>query len=242
MLKNPSSSLLTILQYSRTAKGRTFGGAAAKADAVCAASCPSTVTTLIHQLAESLGNAVDAKDPHTLAHSEEVAVVTQTLALAMGLPPATADLIHVAGHLHDLGKIGVPDVVLRKPGKLASDEWLLIKAHPNIGADILRPLDCLRDSGIMEMVLHHHERFDGQGYPHGLRGQSIPLGARIITLADSLSAMLQARPYRPPLEFDEAASEIERCSGSQFDPEVVKAFLANKEKVRTLVQLFRATA
>ncbi|EGJ49314.1 HD-GYP domain-containing protein [Desulfocurvibacter africanus] len=239
MLKNVHASQLNVLQSSRTAKARTSGLLNAKAAAACAVSCPVTVTTLIHQLAESLGNAVDAKDPHTLAHSEEVAVVTQTLALSMGLPPASADLIHVAGHLHDLGKIGVPDAVLRKPGKLAPDEWLLIKAHPSIGADILRPLDCLRDSGIMEMVLHHHERFDGQGYPHGLRGQSIPLGARIITLADSLSAMLQARPYRPPLEFDEAASEIERCSGSQFDPEVVKAFMGNKDKVRTLVHLYR---
>ena len=153
--------------------------------------CNGAVTEIIHQLAESLGKAIDAKATYTLAHSEEVAVISQTLALSMGLGHQMADLIHVAGHLHDLGKIGVPDEILAKTSPLTPKEWLEIRKHPVIGADILAPIACLRECGIVDMVRAHHERFDGSGYPKGLTGGQIPLGARIITVADSLSAMLQ---------------------------------------------------
>ena len=193
------------------------------------------VTTILHQFAESLGNAIDAKDPHTSMHSDEVARIARTLALAMGLGQSEADIIHVAGHLHDIGKIGVPDQVLRKQGPLTPPEWWAIRRHPEAGADILRPVASLNSLGVVDMVLHHHERFDGDGYPHRLQGEDIPQGARIITLADSLSAMLQDRPYRQALTFEAAAREIVRCSGAHFDPLVVEAFLSSRDAIRAMV-------
>ena len=198
------------------------------------------VMDLVHQLATSLGKAIDAKDPHTMAHSEEVAEVARHLALAMGLSPAMADCIHVAGHLHDIGKIGVPDAVLGKPGGLTSDEWRQMQAHPSIGAEILLPLACFAQTGIVEMVRAHHERYDGRGYPLGLRGRDIPLGARIINVADSLSAMLQIRPYRPAMGFAEARQEIVRGAGSQFDPQVASVFLDVTWELRGLLGPDRA--
>ncbi|QJB55511.1 HD-GYP domain-containing protein [Pseudodesulfovibrio sp. zrk46] len=194
------------------------------------------VTTILHQFAESLGNAIDAKDPHTSRHSDEVAQVAHTLALAMGLSPREADIIHVAGHLHDIGKIGVPDAVLQKQGPLSTKEWQAVRKHSEGGAAILRPVAALEKLGIVDMVLHHHERYDGKGYPKGLKGTEIPLGARIITLADALSAMLQNRPYRGAMDFDVACKEIERCSGTHFDPRVVEAFRRSAEPIRALVE------
>ncbi len=186
---------------------------------------------LLHQFAESLGNAIDAKDAHTRSHSEEVALVALILARAMGLSSADADRVHVAGHLHDIGKIGVPDAVLLKAGSLTPEEWEHMRAHPVIGARIVSPVADLADEGVAAMILHHHERWDGRGYPHGLRGDAIPLGARIIALADSLSAMLQHRPYRPAMLFEQAEAELLRCSGNQFDPAVVRAFVSVRDEV-----------
>ncbi len=188
------------------------------------------VTTVLHEFAESLGAAVDAKDHHTRQHSVEVAETALTLSRAMGLPRAVADAVHVAGHLHDVGKIGVPDAVLIKAGPLTALEWELVRRHPVIGADIVRPVQGLRECGVLEMVLYHHERFDGRGYPAGLKGRHIQLGARIITVADSLSAMLQRRPYREAMSFELACRELERHAGSQFDPEIVEVFLALTER------------
>lgn len=203
------------------------------------APCSLAVTEIIHQLAESLGKAIDAKDTYTLAHSEEVAIISQALALAMGLGHQVADIIHVAGHLHDLGKIGVPDDILTKTSGLTPKEFLAIRKHPDMGADILAPIACLRDCGIVDMVRAHHERFDGNGYPQGLKGGHIPLGARIITVADSLSAMLQSRPYRQAKCFDEACREIIKGAGSQFDPDVVKTFMSIRDRLRDLVAMLR---
>jgi len=197
------------------------------------------VTEILHQLADSLGKAIDAKDAYTHAHSEEVAVVAQTVAFAMGLNQQQADCIHVAGHLHDLGKIGVPDSILGKCAPLSAEEWLAVRKHPDIGADILRPIACLREFGIVDMVRAHHERFDGKGYPQGLRGEGIPLGARIITIADSLSAMLQSRPYRKARSFAEACREIRRGMNTQFDPQAVAAFMDVADKVRDMLAMLR---
>lgn len=193
------------------------------------------LSTLLHQFAESLGNAIDAKDAHTRSHSEEVALAAFLLARAMGLSPADADRVHVAGHLHDIGKIGVPDAVLLKAGTLTPQEWEHMRAHPVIGARIVSPVADLADEGVAAMILHHHERWDGRGYPNGLRGEAIPLGARIIALADSLSAMLQHRPYRPAMRFEQAEAELLRCSGSQFDPAVVRAFVNVRDELHRAI-------
>jgi len=194
------------------------------AEITCGPDASNCITTALHQFAESLGTAIDAKDSHTSLHSDEVAEVAHALALTMGLSAREADIIHVAGHLHDIGKIGVPDSVLKKKGPLNPEEWVEIRKHPESGAAILKPVTTLQNIGVVDMVLHHHERFDGQGYPHKLKGEDIPLGARIITLADSLSAMMQNRPYRRAKDFEKARAEIIKCSGTQFDPGVVEAF------------------
>jgi HD-GYP domain-containing protein (c-di-GMP phosphodiesterase class II) len=133
-----------------------------------------SITAEIHQFSESLGKAIDAKDHHTSQHSEQVAALAYTLALGLGLSPNQADHIHIAGHLHDIGKIGVSDDILRKAGPLSEWEWLEIKKHPQAGADIIAPVHFLSSNGIVEMVLHHHESYDGKGYPHGLAGNAIP--------------------------------------------------------------------
>jgi HD-GYP domain-containing protein (c-di-GMP phosphodiesterase class II) len=178
------------------------------------------VRLTVHQLAESLGNAIDA----------ETARVT---ALAMGCSFEQAEMLHIAGHLHDIGKIGIPDNILRKASPLDDEEWEIMRSHPLIGANIIRPVALLAESGgVVDVVLHHHERWDGKGYPHGLAGRDIPLGARIIAVADTLSAMLQTRPYREGRSFGAAVAEIVRCSGSQFDPAVVEAFVASLDRVK----------
>lgn len=194
------------------------------------------VTTILHQFAESLGNAIDAKDSHTSMHSDEVAQISHTLALSMGFRPAEADIVHVAGHLHDIGKIGVPDSILSKREPLDASEWDAIRRHPEDGAAIIRPVSSLNSLGVVDMVLHHHERYDGKGYPHGLKGTQIPLGARIITVADSLSAMLQNRPYRVARSYSSACDEIFRCAGTQFDPRVVQALKENAMSVKAVME------
>ena len=180
---------------------------------------------LLHQLATSLGRAIDAKDGHTLAHSEEVAVIAQALAQGLGIPAQLADRIHVAGHLHDIGKIGVPDAILQKRGPLDPDEFEVIKRHPVIGESIVLPVKALGGrEGVARMIRHHHERYDGRGYPDGLSRGDIPLGARILAVADSLSAMMQERPYKAAMNFSHAESEIHTQSGRMYDPLVVDAF------------------
>jgi response regulator RpfG family c-di-GMP phosphodiesterase len=121
-----------------------------------------------------------------------------------------ADVVHMAGHLHDVGKIGIPDSILQKPGPLTSLEWEIMRRHPKIGAAILRPVRVFRGKpGVCEIVLAHHERWDGLGYPYGIGGRDIPLGARIVAVADALSAMTEERPYRRSLSLDEALAEVE---------------------------------
>lgn len=181
-------------------------------------------TSQLHQFSEALGNAVDARDPNTFRHSAEVAGVSRILAMALGLTTEQSRLVHLAGHLHDIGKIGIPDQVLQKAGPLTTEEWTWMRQHPSIGANILRPVAAFDGShGVADMVLCHHERFDGRGYPCCLKGEEIPLGARIIAVADTLSALMQDRPYRQSTDFCSALSEIRRGSGSQFDPGVIRA-------------------
>jgi HD-GYP domain-containing protein (c-di-GMP phosphodiesterase class II) len=206
----------------------------------CATACDEAVSRSLHQFAESLGNAIDAKDPRTSCHSEEVAVIAQAIGQTLGMTCHESDLLHIAGHLHDIGKIGVPDRVLQKEGPLNDDEMRLIKMHPAIGANIVQPVQAFSNmTGIQAMILHHHERYDGKGYPSGLAGNAIPRGARIIAAADSLSAMLQDRPYRASMTFDQTLEELQRCSGTQFDPLVVQAVIAARQHIHDLVLMLK---
>ncbi len=196
-----------------------------------------------HQLAESLGRAVDARDRRLFQHSEMVAEISSLLAQAHGLTPRQTTMVHMAAHLHDVGKIGIPDHILHKPGPLSPEEWAIMRQHPRMGADILRPVHLFRGSpGVCEIVLAHHERFDGKGYPHGLAGSAIPLGARIVAVADAFSAMTEERPYRTSLTMDQAVEEIVRNSGTMFDPCVVKDFLSLRGVLVALMADMAASA
>ncbi|MEL6795958.1 MAG: HD-GYP domain-containing protein [Planctomycetota bacterium] len=172
---------------------------------------------------ESLSAAIDAKDPYTRGHAQRVAHLSYQIAIALGYDAAHAERLRVAGLLHDVGKIGVAEAVLQKSGKLTRDEYEQIKKHPEIGHRILKDLKGLDD--ILPAVLHHHERLDGGGYPHGLKGDRIPMNARIVAAADTFDAMSSTRSYRARLPREEVLAEIRRSSGSQLDPDVVDALL-----------------
>jgi len=180
------------------------------------------------QLAMFLGSlraltaAIDAKDRYTCGHSERVALVSSQLALAAGLDQSQAERVHICGLVHDVGKIGVPEAVLCKPGRLTDQEFDIIKLHPTIGHTILKGIPMLQD--VLPGVLHHHERFDGKGYPMGLSGRSIPLFGRILAVADTFDAMSSTRSYRSAMSRDKVLGEIQRCAGAQFDPDLVAAF------------------
>ena len=162
-----------------------------------------------------LANALEAKDVYTRGHSERVASLARRIALAAGVAPGAADVIAQAGLLHDLGKIGIPEGVLRKPGPLSEDEWTLMRRHPIVGAQIVAPLEFFAEGAII--VRHHHERHDGSGYPDGLRGDLIPLGARIVAVADVYDALTSDRPYRPRLARDEAVRRLDAEAGHTLD-------------------------
>ncbi len=171
----------------------------------------------------ALTSSIDAKDSYTHGHSERVAQVSRALADAVGLDAHTCDRIYIAGLLHDVGKIGVPESVLCKPGRLTVAEFELIKQHPEIGARILKDIQQMND--LIPGVLYHHERWDGNGYPHRLAGESIDLFGRILGLADAFDAMSTNRTYRRALKHQDVIDEIVRCSGTQFDPTLVDLFL-----------------
>ncbi len=171
----------------------------------------------------SLATAIEAKDPHTRGHSERVTHICLSIANKMKLSFEEKERLHIAALLHDIGKIGIPEEILKKPAKLSNNEWIIVKEHPDKGADILKPIKQLQD--ILPIIRHHHERYGGGGYPDGLKDEAIPLGSRIIALADSFDAMVSTRPYRPPMKRNMAVEEIIRCKGTQFDPQIVEVFL-----------------
>ena len=179
---------------------------------------------LIHAFA----NAIDAKSRWTNGHSERVSHHAVLIAKEMGLAAETVEDLRVAGLLHDIGKIGTYDAILDKPEKLTAEEFALVKLHPAKGEEILKPIKQFQH--ILPMIRGHHEKLDGGGYPDGLKGEEIPLPARIICVADTFDAMTADRPYRPSPGLEYAISELKRCSGSQFAPEVVDAFLSMLEK------------
>jgi HD-GYP domain-containing protein (c-di-GMP phosphodiesterase class II) len=171
----------------------------------------------------ALTSAIDASDPFTRGHSERVTEYAVAIARELGLSEQRVMTIEYASLIHDMGKISLQHSILLKPGKLTDEEWERMKTHPETGARIVSDLRFLR--GAKDVVLHHHERFDGLGYPHGLAGSEIPLEARIVKVADAFDAMMSDRPYRPSLGTDAAISELERGKGSEFDPSVVDAFV-----------------
>ncbi len=174
---------------------------------------------------EALVSALDARDQETHGHSIRVARYMLTIAEALGVKPGSQEWVDMqrGALLHDVGKIGVRDAILWKPGKLSPEEWVEMRRHPEIGFNMLREVKFLR--GAAEIVLAHHERWDGQGYPRGLTAEEVPLGSRIFMVVDTFDSMTSDRPYRRALSSKVALEEIIRCGGSQFDPLVVQAFL-----------------
>ena len=177
--------------------------------------------TARYRAAASLAKAVDARDAYTGSHSERVGEIAARIARRLGIDEPQVELTRLAASLHDLGKLAIPEEILRKPAALNETERLVLERHPQIG---YRMLESLGVDPIADWVLHHHERWDGSGYPNGLAGDEIPLGARIIFVADAYDAMTSQRVYRQPLSVHEALAELRRCAGTQFDPEIVRAF------------------
>jgi len=182
--------------------------------------------------------ALDFRDNETQGHSQRVVEYAVTVASIMGIQEPDLTWVRQGAILHDIGKIGVPDAILRKPDKLTEDEWIEMRKHPEMGYQMLRHVSFLEPA--LDIVLCHQERWDGSGYPRQLVRDHIPLGARIFAAVDTLDAMTSDRPYRPALTVEQAHDEIRRCSGSQFDPRVAEAFLSVPTRtwyeIRTRVQ------
>ncbi len=169
---------------------------------------------------------IDAKDHYTYNHSNRVAKLSSSIAEALGIPIKTIKEIENAASIHDIGKIGIEENILRKNGKLTLAEYTEIKEHPAIGARIVQSVPFLEDA--IPVILHHHERYDGKGYPGGLKDEHIPLSARIVIIADAIDAMMSARPYRDALTMNNVMSELRNNAATQFDPEIIDIILKGK--------------
>jgi putative nucleotidyltransferase with HDIG domain len=176
---------------------------------------------------------LDARDPYTYSHSERVAALSVLIATEMGFSEEGIEKIHIAAHLHDIGKIGVPDIVLNKEGKLSREELVQMQSHSLIGYNILNKIDLFKE--IEVIVLHHHERFDGEGYPNNVKGDRIPIESRIIAVADSFDAITSDRSYRKGSSYKVGFEEINEHKGDQFCPDAIKYFNRVKEKVAPLL-------
>ncbi len=170
----------------------------------------------------ALAAALDARDPYTYGHSQKVAEYAVMLGEAIGIEPERLSALKTAALLHDIGIIGIPDSLLLKQQCFNDDERKEIQKHSTIAVSIIKNIPPLVN--LLPHILHHHERFDGTGYPNGIKGEYIPLESRILAIADSYDAMTSLRPYRPALKLREAIAELHKCAGSQFDPELVKVF------------------
>jgi diguanylate cyclase (GGDEF)-like protein/putative nucleotidyltransferase with HDIG domain len=190
---------------------------------LAAAGGPSALPQSILDTVTSLAYAIDAKDQYTQGHSQKVSAYAALLAEALGLSEAEVDEIRLGAVLHDVGKVGIPEQILNKSGPLNREEWEIMKTHVAYGGRLLEPLGPL--ARIRKMVLHHHEFFDGSGYPEALTGTKIPIGARIITIADSYDTITSDRSYKKGRTAEEALAELERCANTQFDPELIAAFV-----------------
>jgi putative nucleotidyltransferase with HDIG domain len=178
---------------------------------------------------EALGDALDLKDAETEGHSRRVTAYTIAIARKMGLAKEEINVIARGAFLHDIGKMAIRDDILRKPGKLTDDEMAVMKEHCYLGYKIISRIPFLAEAA--EIVYAHQERYDGLGYPRGLKGEEIPLGARMFSIADTLDAMTSDRVYRPAQSFEAARKEIELWSGRQFDPKIVKIFLEMPDNI-----------
>ncbi|GIV00532.1 MAG: hypothetical protein KatS3mg014_2147 [Actinomycetota bacterium] len=188
---------------------------------------------------KSLAMVIEAKDSATRGHLER----TQAYGLALARridPDLATEGLGFGFFLHDIGKVGVPEHVLRKPGPLTEEEWDIMRMHPVLGAQIVAPITFL--DGAEQLVRHHHERFDGTGYPDGLRGEEIPLAARVFAVADAFDAMTSDRPYRPAMSLERAVGEIVDGAGTQFDPEVVRVFVELVEEGPPAIRLLEGSA
>lgn len=183
-----------------------------------------------HDIVDCITSALDARDPYTGNHSRRVSDMACELCHVLGLSADETREIHIAAHLHDIGKIGVPDAVLLKAGKLDDEEWELMKQHPKIGADILAKSP--QFARIAAIILHHHERYDGKGYPFGAKEEEIPMGSRIIAVCDSIDAMASNRSYRKALPLDVVYGEIEKNKKLMYDPDIAQAMLNHWDIVK----------
>jgi putative nucleotidyltransferase with HDIG domain len=181
------------------------------------------ITKLSEALLETLASVIDMRNPFVLGHSRQVANLSVTIAQKLGLPEKRVENIRKAGLLHDLGKLGIPDSILLKPSSLTPEEFATIKTHPSLGAELLEATHSL--SNLIPIVRHHHERFDGGGYPDGLEGHEIPLEARIVAISDAFEAMASDRSYRPALNYYDILEQLKQNSGTQFDPIVAKTLI-----------------
>lgn len=191
-----------------------------------------------HIFVDNFVSAIEAKDAYTAGHSDRVADIALIIAKELNLNDVTCEMIHMAGHLHDIGKIGIPDGILLKGGKLTNAEFDVMKSHSEIGYNILKNNIGLREVAIN--ILYHHERYDGNGYPHKICGKDIPLCARIISVADSFDAMVTRRTYKEKMNINQAIAEIKLNSGKQFDPEIAKVFvnvLTDSEKRKNIIKI-----
>ncbi len=178
-----------------------------------------------HDLMAGIIAAMEARDAYTASHSMRVSDMTEIICRFMDLSEEQAEDIHIAAHVHDIGKIGIEDCILRKKSPLDELEWLAIKQHPIIGFNILNKVSCF--AGIAKIVRHHHERWDGKGYPDGIKENEIPLGSRIIAIADSIDAMMSNRQYRTSLSSSQCKEEIQKNAGIMYDPEIAEIVLKN---------------
>lgn len=182
-----------------------------------------------HDLILCIISALEARDSYTSFHSSRVAEMVEALCKFMGITGDQEELFHISAHLHDVGKIGIRDDVLLKAGRLNDEEWEIMKSHSMQGYEILRKAKLFEDVAVI--VRGHHERWDGKGYPDGLAGNNIPLGSRLIAIADSIDAMISDRPYRKGLDVSICKEEIKKNAGIMYDPDVVKAAMDNREEL-----------
>ncbi len=179
-----------------------------------------------HEIIECLVTALEAKDPYTRGHSTRVADMAYQLGEIAGLKGEALEDLHLAAHLHDIGKIGIPDRVLNKAGPLMPEEVAILRQHPTIGCQILTRSSQLK--GLAKIVLHHHERWDGNGYPDGIKGEEIPISSRIIAVCDAIDAMTSERPYRKALSVKECRHQLQINRNLQFDPQLIRIIEENQ--------------